>query len=196
MIPKGLPVIRDKSFTMKAFFAFSPPGAGCRRFRAGRRMLFAGRRSFGSDTADGLLVRARLTIAPLGANDAGREGETMTRIWHKDAGPLLIAFLLIDVAIFAYTETIGARLNSGTDLTAQQVGWAVLDAFLSWRIWRGGRMAWSVLFGINILILALMLTAQAAWSDYASVLYVFVTAQILILLTPAVRHHASRGQRH
>jgi|GEM_PF-2340356 len=120
----------------------------------------------------------------------------MTRIWRTDARPLLIVFMLIDVAIFAYTETAGARINSRAhlDLTAQQIGWAALDAFLVSRVWRGrrgGHAAWAVLFGVNIAVLALMLFG-GAWNAYASMLYVFVIAQTLILLTPAVRHRVSR----
>lgn len=91
------------------------------------------------------------------------------------------------MAIFAYTETAASRLNSGTDLTAQQVAWTALDAFLVWRVWRGGRMAWGVLLVINLIVLAQMLFG--GWTAYASALWVFVIAQTLILL--AVRHQAA-----
>ncbi len=104
---------------------------------------------------------------------------------------LLLAFMLIDVAIFAYTETAGARINAHIGLTAQQIAWTAFDAFLVWRVWRGGRAVWAILFGPNILVLGLMLIA-AAWSACASALYVFVIAQTIILVTPAVRHHVSR----
>ncbi len=118
----------------------------------------------------------------------------MARLWRTNAGLLLIAFMLLDIAIWAYTETAGSRINAHIDLTAQQVAWTALDAFLVWRVWHGGRLAWAVLLGLNILPFALMLFG-GAWSAYASALYVFVIAQILILLTPAVRDHVSRGQQ-
>jgi hypothetical protein len=53
--------------------------------------------------------------------------------------------------------------------------------------WR--RVAWGVLLGLNV-ILALMVLG-GVWSAYACLLYVFVDAQTLILLAPAVRHHVS-----
>jgi hypothetical protein len=117
----------------------------------------------------------------------------MTRMWRTGAGPLLVGFMLLDVAIFAYTETAGARINAHFDLTAQQTGWTVLDAFLVWRVWRGGRAAWAVLFGLNLIALALLVAG--AWSAYASALWAFGIAQIVILLTPAVRHHVRQGQQ-
>jgi hypothetical protein len=118
----------------------------------------------------------------------------MARLWRRDAGPLLVAFLLLDLAIFVYSQTAGARLNSGPDLAAQQIAWTTLDVFLVWRVWHRGWWAWAILFALNIFLLAAMLVG---WSSgrYVIGLVVFVAAQTLILLAPAVRHRVSRGQQ-
>jgi hypothetical protein len=52
---------------------------------------------------------------------------------------------------------------------------------------------WAVLVGLNILVLALML-AGGSFTAYARGLWVFVIAQVVILLTPAVRHRVRQGQ--
>jgi hypothetical protein len=111
------------------------------------------------------------------------------------AGRLLIGWLLIDLALFVYTQTAGAHYNSGSEAN-QQIAWTALDAFLVWRVWRGGRIAWGLLIAMDVIPLAMMLLGGVGpWRAYDSVLYVFVIAQLVILLTPAVRHHVSRGQQ-
>jgi hypothetical protein len=67
----------------------------------------------------------------------------MTRIWRQDVRVLLAAFMVLDVAIWVYTETAGSAINAHIDLTAQQATWTAIGAFLCWRVWRGGRMAWA-----------------------------------------------------
>src|SRR5215469_11039001 len=99
----------------------------------------------------------------------------MTGIFRTRAGLLLTAFMLIDLAMWAYTETAGSRLNAGTNLTGQQFAWTALDVFLVWRVWRGGRAAWSFLLGVNVLILVMMVLAGGG-NVYAIVLYLFVLA--------------------
>jgi hypothetical protein len=36
----------------------------------------------------------------------------MFRLWRTSAGPPLVTFLLIDIAIIMYTSTAGARVNT------------------------------------------------------------------------------------
>jgi hypothetical protein len=111
----------------------------------------------------------------------------MARLWRADAGPLLIAFMALDLAIWIYTGTAGARLNAGHDLTAQEALWTALDGFLVWRVWRGGRVSWAILLVLGIVPLAQM-TLGGGWTAYGSGLAAFMVAQICILLAPAVRH--------
>ena len=71
----------------------------------------------------------------------------------------------------------------------------MLDAFLVWRVWRGERWAWTVLLVMSIVVLAeLVLGLHWSWSEYATGL--FDIAQLLILLSPAVRHHLRQGQQY
>jgi hypothetical protein len=108
------------------------------------------------------------------------------------AGWLLIAWLLLDLTILVFTQTAGARLNSGH--MGQQVAWTSIDAFLVWRVWRGGRIAWGLLIAVDVIPLAQMLAGHAGpWGAYDGMLFLFALAQILILLTPAVRRHVSRS---
>jgi hypothetical protein len=121
----------------------------------------------------------------------------MIRVWWRSrAGLLLIGFLLLDAAIWAYIETAGARLNAGTDVTVQQFLWTALGVFLVWRAWRGSRIAWGALLVINVAVLALLLLGLTrSWNAYASGLWVLVIAQTLILLAPAVRRHLRQGHQ-
>jgi hypothetical protein len=108
------------------------------------------------------------------------------------AGQLLITWLLLDLAILVFTQTAGARLNSGQ--MGQQVAWTAVDAFLVWRVWRGGRVAWALLIALDVIPLAVIpLGHVGPWGAYDGGLYVFLIAQLVILLAPAVRHHVSRS---
>jgi hypothetical protein len=120
----------------------------------------------------------------------------MTRIWRHDARVLLIAFLVLDIALVVYTQTAGAAVNGhNAGLASQQAGWTLLDAFLVGRVWRGGRIAWAVLLVLNLILLAMLLLLAPAWTAYDAPLIVFLAAQLLVLVAPAVRHHLGRAQR-
>jgi hypothetical protein len=116
----------------------------------------------------------------------------MGRVLRTPAGLLLVAFTLINIAFWIYTETAGSKLNAGTDVTAQQFAWTVVDAFLAWQVWRGRFWAWTVLLASTVLPLILSFIG-GVFSTYAGGLVVFLVAQLVILLTPAVRNRASRG---
>jgi hypothetical protein len=120
----------------------------------------------------------------------------MARLWRTAAGRLLIAYLLLDLVLAVFTETAGARYTPHIDLVDQQIVWTALDAFLLWRVWRGGRVAWAVLLVLDIYGLAVMVLGRVgSWSAYAGFLCALVVTQTLIVLAPAVRHHVSRGQQ-
>lgn len=118
----------------------------------------------------------------------------MVRIWRSAAGTLLFLFMLIDLATFVVAQTVGARLNAGSGQAGQQVAWTAVDAFLVWRIWRGGNWAWAVLLVISVLPLVMLLAAAIFPLDaYILALGAFGVAQVAILLSPAVRHHIRLG---
>jgi hypothetical protein len=117
----------------------------------------------------------------------------MARVRRGGVGLLLLSFMLIDVAIWLYTSTAGAQLNSHIDLGAQQAGWTIIDAALVWRVWGGARWAWLLLILLDVVPLAELLIGGVR-NFYVLVLYAFLINQILILLTPAVRHHVHPGE--
>lgn len=118
----------------------------------------------------------------------------MTRLLRDRAGRLLAAFLVLDVAIWVYTATAGSRLNAGTEVNPQQFLWTAVGLFLVWRVWRGSRIAWALLLGINLLVVAELFFGLGRLSVYVSGLWVCIVAQLVVLLAPAIRHHLSRTQ--
>jgi hypothetical protein len=107
----------------------------------------------------------------------------MLRLWRTSAGPPLVTFLIIDLAIIFYTSTAGARVNTTAGHAQVLLGTAI-DVFLVWRVWRGGVVAWAVLLGLDLLLAALLL---GALSTYVIPLFALVLAQVLLLLVPTVR---------
>jgi hypothetical protein len=113
----------------------------------------------------------------------------MSRLWRQQAGTLLLAFITLDVLTLAATRTVGASLNAGQPAAGQLIGFA-LDGFLVWRIWRGGRVAWTVLLVLTAgLLLLVILGAGWPWPAYLVVMLAILAAQTSILLSPAVRGH-------
>jgi hypothetical protein len=117
----------------------------------------------------------------------------MGRLRRTNARSLLIAFMVLDLGLCAYVETAGAQINAHTDSAQQQVAWLLIDAFLVWRVWRGGRIAWAILLVLNVIDLALLLVGSVSWTAYEAGLAAFVIAQTVILLTPAVRQRTVRS---
>jgi hypothetical protein len=121
-------------------------------------------------------------------------GVPMIRLWRDQAGVLLIAFIALDVLIFTATRTVGASLNAAQPVTGQLIGLA-LDALLVWRIWRGGRVAWTVLLILTAGLLLLVVMAAAwPWSGELVVMLAVLASQTVILLSPAVRGHLRPGR--
>jgi hypothetical protein len=130
----------------------------------------------------------------LTAIDRNSRGCSMSRLWRQQAGTLLLAFITLDVFTLAAMRTVGASLNAGQPATGQLIGLA-LDGFLVWRIWRGGRVAWTVLLVLTAgLLLLLILAAAWPWSAYLLVMLAILGAQTIILLSPAVRGHLPAGR--
>ncbi|MBO0835527.1 MAG: hypothetical protein J2P28_08405 [Actinobacteria bacterium] len=113
----------------------------------------------------------------------------MVRVWRNHPAPLLALFLLLDMALFAYTATAGSALNAHFPLAANDAFTGVADALLIWGVWRRKWLAWAVLLVFCGLPLLLML-AGGTWSAYAGGLLALGVCQIGILLTPAVRSRA------
>lgn len=113
----------------------------------------------------------------------------MGRAWRRQADWLLVAVVVLDGLTFVYTRTAGASLNASQPVAGQLFGLA-LDGLLVWRIWRRGRIAWTVLLILTGLTLVLILLG-AVWpfSPYLLGLLAVIVTQTVLLLSPAVRDH-------
>jgi hypothetical protein len=68
--------------------------------------------------------------------------------------------------------------------------WLALDAWLAWRSWRRGKIAWAVLVVLTgSLVLLMTIAAAWPWGWYLAGIQVFLVAQLTLLLSPAVRRH-------
>jgi hypothetical protein len=118
----------------------------------------------------------------------------MIRLWREQTRMLLIAFIALDALILAATRTAGAGLNAGQPIAGELIGFAI-DGLLVWRIWRRGRVAWTVLliFTAGLLLLA-FLGAARPWSAELIAMLAILGAQTIILLSPAIRGHLRPGR--
>jgi hypothetical protein len=90
-----------------------------------------------------------------------------------------------------YTRTVGASENAGNPVGGQLL-WVALEAFLVFRIWRGGRVAWGVLVAlllVGVAVPVLLLPADAV--GYLGPIVAATGLQCLVLLSPPVRAHVS-----
>lgn len=119
----------------------------------------------------------------------------MVKAWRTAARPMLAGFLALDVLFLVYTRTFGTGLNAHQPIS-RQVVWLALDAWLAWRIWRRGRIAWTVLVVITgSLVLLIVIGAAWPWGWYLLGIQLLLVAQLILLLSPAVRRHV-RESRH
>lgn len=109
----------------------------------------------------------------------------MVRAWRQQAGTLLIIFMVL----VAVTTAYGAIHNAGAPIPGMLM-WLVLYSFLTWRIWRhrssGARDALLVFSALGMLLL---IRAVFRWSPDLLGASGLFTAQFVLLLSPAIRHH-------
>ena len=109
----------------------------------------------------------------------------MGRAWRQQAGTLLIIFMVLAAVTTAY----GALSNAGRHLSGVLM-WLVVYSFLVWRIWRyrssGARDALLVFSALGTLLL---IRAVFRWSPDLLGASGLFTAQFVLLLSPAIRHH-------
>ena len=113
--------------------------------------------------------------------------ESVSKLWRYGAGQLLLGSLALELALVAYQVFLG----SGNGLQAGKLFfWTGIDVFLLWRIWRGGKASWTVKVALDSLIIVLLVTGQTwPWGWYGTGLLAMVSVQLLLLLSPAIRHH-------
>lgn len=109
----------------------------------------------------------------------------MGRAWRQQAGTLLIIFMVL----VGVTTVYGALTNAVQPLPGIPM-WLVLYSFLVWRIWRyrssGARDALLVFSALGMLLL---IRAVFRWSPDLLGASGLFTAQLVLLLSPAIRHH-------
>jgi hypothetical protein len=109
------------------------------------------------------------------------------RIWRKSTAELIIACLGLELLLLLY-QLYGAE-DGGAQL-GKLVFWCAVDVLLLWRVWRRGRASWLVLVILDGLAIAeLLLGLVWPWGLYETGLLVIVLAQLVLLVSPAVRHH-------
>ena len=142
----------------------------------------------------------------------------MLRIWRGGAGALVWSYLLLDVLELAYTRHLGRSLNAGMGVNigfetvggTRQAGWLAglaLEAFLCWRVWRGGVLAWAALLtltGWSLLVWGTAFVVQLHGhsgmtghetgnaSPYLLGLLGFSAAGLVLLTSPAIRGRTRR----
>lgn len=116
----------------------------------------------------------------------------MPKIWLTGAAELIIACLGLELLLLVY-QLYGA--GDGRSQLGKLVFWCAVDVVLLWRIWRRGRASWVVLVVLDGLAIAELLLGLAwPWGLYETGLLVIVLAQLVLLVSPAIRHHHRETQ--
>ena len=124
----------------------------------------------------------------------------MSRLWRERTRAVLLVHVLLGVLADAYVHAYGRSFNGGQGLQVafmsvgathpggELLGFAI-DAFLAWRVWRGGSIAWALLMFLNTLfaVVGVAAIAIAGGSVYLTGLVVFDLAGLLLLTSPTVR---------
>jgi hypothetical protein len=108
----------------------------------------------------------------------------MGRTWRSDARMVLLAYFALVLAAAA----CAAALPGGAwPLRGDHVSWLPVAAFLTWRVSRGGRVSRVILILAGLFGAAgAAHTGPTGWNPAVLGLLVLYTAQIALLLSPAV----------
>jgi hypothetical protein len=116
----------------------------------------------------------------------------MIRAWRQQPGTLILAFAVLDALAFAVTRP--ARQYASHVPITDQLIWLAIDGLLAWGIWRHSRAAWATLTVLTAIPLLGSLAAAVdardwSWPAYGQALAAILTAQTVLLLSPAIRSH-------
>lgn len=115
----------------------------------------------------------------------------LARIWRRNAGILLAAYMVLSLATLATAVNshppLGCPATGGCQLPpSYQLAWPVV-VFLTWRVSRGGRVSRTLLIIWSAAGYAAVATTIArAWSPLATGLLAAQALQIALLTSPAV----------
>ena len=121
----------------------------------------------------------------------------MGRIWRSEAGIVLLAYFIACVAALGCAALGHPGPRAQQTPLAQQAPWLLLMAFLTWRVWRRGRISRA------ILILAAMgefvrfaHLGPGGWNPSVLGLLAIYAAQLALLLSPAVSLRCWKDASH
>jgi len=118
-------------------------------------------------------------------------GERVWMLWRYGAPELIISCLGLELVLLAYQLYLGPAAG-----LRALIFWTALEMFLLWRIWRGGKVAWVVLVLLDAAAVGVLVLGQAwPWDWSGTGLLAIVAAQLIMLVSPAVRHHLQARAR-
>jgi hypothetical protein len=127
---------------------------------------------------------------------------SLMKLWRTRAGVLLAGILALDALIFVYARTAGAHArgitlfwSGSTGSAGLQLAVCAVEAFLIWRVWRGGSVAWSLLLClIGISTFKTLVAVVSSPGPYQLGLLILLIAQVTFLTSPAVLRIGERIQ--
>ncbi len=78
----------------------------------------------------------------------------MARVWRQGSAELIMGCLTLELFLFAYQ--LYGDSAAGSQL-GKLIFWLAVDILLLWRIWRGGRVSWTILVILDAFALAELL---------------------------------------
>ncbi|HUB38875.1 MAG TPA: hypothetical protein VMA72_08490 [Streptosporangiaceae bacterium] len=109
----------------------------------------------------------------------------MARIWRDSPGRLLALYLVLGV--------IALAVSHSSPSAKSQLLWFLLEVFLAWRVWRGGRTSRVVLILVSMISFGgAAFTGPRLWSFGVLALLAIYAAQVALLVSPAVYQRTRR----
>ena len=121
----------------------------------------------------------------------------MGRIWRNEAGIVLLAYFIACVAGLGCAALGHPGPRAQQTPLAQQAPWLLLTAFLTWRVWRRGRIsrAFLILAAIGEFVKFAHL-GPAGWNPSVLGLIAIYAVQLGLLLSPAVSLRCWKDASH
>jgi hypothetical protein len=120
-------------------------------------------------------------------------------LWRSRAGVLLSAVFVLDASLFVDAKTVGPHIRGlgvfwGASNTSFLLAACAVDAFLMWRVWRGGSVALFLLLYLVGVSAGQTISAMVSSFDlYGLGLLVLLLAQFTLLISPAIRARRHRS---
>jgi hypothetical protein len=111
----------------------------------------------------------------------------MGRIWRSEAGVVLLACFVLRLAALGCIALAHPGLRAQQVPLSQQPPWLLLEAFLTWRVWRCGRIS-RVLLILDAMgsFAKTAFLGSGGWNLSVLALLAIYAAELALLLSPAV----------